>query len=67
MLLSHTAGFGYEFFNQKLMKYGRPRGFNVFGGDPYDILNMPLVNQPGSRWEYGVSLAWYSKCMSVLY
>lgn len=54
MLLSHTAGFGYEFFNPKLRDYGRPMGFDVFQGDHHDILNMPLVNQPGSRWEYGV-------------
>lgn len=30
MLLSHTAGFGYEFFNPKLRDYGRPVGFDVF-------------------------------------
>lgn len=59
MLLSHTAGFGYEFFNRKLMNYGRPVGFDVFSGEASDILQAPLVNQPGSRWEYGVSnLAW---------
>ena len=54
MLLSHTAGFGYEFFNRQLMKYGRPVGFDVFSGDKREVLNMPLINQPGSRWEYGV-------------
>lgn len=47
MLLSHTAGFGYEFFNHKLVKYGRPTGFDVFAGDAHDIYSMPLVNQPG--------------------
>lgn len=55
MLLTHTAGFGYEFFNEKLRDYGRPIGYDVFTGDLGDILRMPLVNQPGSRWEYGVS------------
>lgn len=54
MLLSHTAGFGYEFFNPKLRDYGRPIGFDVFLADEKDVLKMPLVNQPGSRWEYGV-------------
>lgn len=54
MLLDHTAGFGYEFFNRKLMDYGRPAGFDVFSGDAHSIYSMPLVNQPGSRWEYGV-------------
>jgi len=58
MLLNHTAGFGYEFFNQALMDYGRPTGFDVFAADPRDILKMPLVNQPGSVWEYGINIDW---------
>lgn len=55
MLLSHTAGFGYEFFNHGLRDYGRPIGYDCFSGNVDEILAMPLVNQPGSRWEYGVS------------
>lgn len=54
MLLDHTAGFGYTFFNEKLRDWGRPIGYDEFTGDEKDILEMPLVNQPGSRWEYGV-------------
>lgn len=55
MLLNHTAGFGYSFFNEKIRDYGRPTGFAEFDGDFKDIRDIPLVNQPGSRWEYGVS------------
>lgn len=53
MLLSHTAGFGYDFFNEKLRDYGRPIGFDPFSGSPRDILKAPLVNQPGEQFEYG--------------
>jgi hypothetical protein len=63
MLLSHKAGFGYEFFNKRLMDFGRAggvgvkgAGFDVFSGDEKNILRQPLVNQPGTAWEYGVSL-----------
>ena len=56
--MSQTAGFGYEFFNPKLRDYGRPIGFDVFSGDPTEVLRMPLVNQPGSRWEYGINVDW---------
>lgn len=56
MLLNHTAGFGYTFFNQKLTQYGRPTGIDEFSGDVEDLLNAPLVNQPGETWEYGVSV-----------
>jgi len=55
MLLNHTAGFGYTFFNHRLLEYSRPAGFDEFMGDREDIMDMPLVNQPGTAWEYGVS------------
>ncbi|KAK5113674.1 hypothetical protein LTR62_003301 [Meristemomyces frigidus] len=58
MLLAHTAGFGYEFFNPKLRDYGRPLGFDVFHADERDIFRMPLVNQPGEKWEYGINIDW---------
>jgi len=45
-------------FNPKLRDYGRPIGFDVFHADERDILKMPLVNQPGSTWEYGINIDW---------
>ncbi|CZT20436.1 probable related beta-lactamase [Ramularia collo-cygni] len=58
MLLTHTAGFAYEFFNEKLRDYGRPVGFDVFHADIGDVLRMPLVHQPGEKWEYGINIDW---------
>jgi CubicO group peptidase (beta-lactamase class C family) len=55
MLLAHTAGFSYTFFNTKLRKWTMPAGLEEFSGDQSDILQSPLCNQPGERWEYGVS------------
>lgn len=60
-LLTHTSGFAYEFFNKGLLEYGRrttAAGFDVFSGDARDILRQPLVNQPDSRWEYGIGIDW---------
>ncbi|KAL1875092.1 hypothetical protein Plec18167_005762 [Paecilomyces lecythidis] len=57
MLLSHTAGFGYTFFNEKLRDYSKPIGYDEFSGHVYDILQ-PLVRQPGDGWEYGVNIDW---------
>lgn len=57
MLLTHTAGFGYTFFNHELHNYSHPVGFDEFSGDVKDILQ-PLVFQPGEGWEYGVSIDW---------
>ncbi|KAF2093754.1 beta-lactamase [Rhizodiscina lignyota] len=57
MLLNHTAGFGYTFFNEKLRDYGLPIGIDEFTGDMRDFVQ-PLVNQPGERWEYGTNIDW---------
>ena len=56
MLMLHIAGFGYSFFNEKLRDFGRPTGWEEFSGDEKDITEQPLVNEPGSRWEYGVRI-----------
>ncbi|WPB03802.1 uncharacterized protein RHO25_008446 [Cercospora beticola] len=58
MLLTHTSGFGYEFFNEKLKEHGRPVGYDVFHADIRDVLRMPLVHQPGEAWEYGTGIDW---------
>ena len=53
MLLAHTAGFGYSFFDPRVQTPGDIEGQK---GNINDILESRLVNQPGSTWEYGVSL-----------
>ncbi|KAK4628592.1 Acyltransferase calJ [Fulvia fulva] len=58
MLLSHTAGFAYEFFHPTLREHGRPIGYDCFKADIRDILRMPLVHQPGEKWEYGTNIDW---------
>lgn len=45
-------------FNPKLRDYGRPVGFDCFKADEKDILRMPLVNEPGTVWEYGTGIDW---------
>ncbi|KAI9836091.1 MAG: hypothetical protein M1819_001705 [Sarea resinae] len=57
MLLSHTAGFGYAFFNTKIRDHSGPFGWDEFSGHIFDM-KQPLTNQPGSRWEYGVNIDW---------
>ncbi|KAJ5471301.1 Beta-lactamase [Penicillium desertorum] len=58
MLLCHTAGFGYSFSNAKLQKWYGPIGQDELSGHADDALSVPLVNQPGSKWEYGVNIDW---------
>lgn len=58
MLLSHTSGLGYAFFNNTLKKWSE-----MFGMDDFDLrteaeLQFPLVFEPGTGWEYGVGIDW---------
>lgn len=55
MLLTHTAGFGYTFFNERLRDWSLPAGVDEFSGRIEDVITLPLLFQPGEGWEYGVS------------
>ncbi|KAK3937752.1 beta-lactamase/transpeptidase-like protein [Diplogelasinospora grovesii] len=57
MLLTHTAGFGYTFFNERLRKWGLPVGIDEFSCR-FDDVKVPLLFQPGEGWEYGVNIDW---------
>ncbi|RSL91629.1 hypothetical protein CEP52_014207 [Fusarium oligoseptatum] len=58
MLLNHTAGFGYAFEDAKLAEYTRPVGADDFSGEAVELANRPLVNQPGEKFQYGISMDW---------
>jgi hypothetical protein len=49
------AGFGYSFFNPTIRKCGYPVGFDEFSGRYEDLYNQPLMFEPGTALEYGVS------------
>ncbi len=57
-LMTHSAGLGYFFFNEKLMRYHQVTGEpNPLSGLKRS-LSVPLVNDPGTAWEYGVNTDW---------
>ncbi|PLB49682.1 beta-lactamase family protein [Aspergillus steynii IBT 23096] len=58
MLLNHTSGFGYAFEDLKLRDWSRPLGMDDFSGHEADVLHRPLVNQPGTTFQYGVGVDW---------
>lgn len=57
MLLTHTAGFGYTFFNERLRDWALPAGVDEFSGR-FEDMKTPLLFQPGEGWEYGVNIDW---------
>ncbi|KAE8332701.1 beta-lactamase family protein [Aspergillus sergii] len=58
MLMTHTSGFGYAFDDVKLCDWARPTGIDDFSGRREDVLLRPLVFQPGTGFQYGVSIDW---------
>jgi methyl acetate hydrolase len=54
-LLTHTAGFGYDFMNADML---RARGENGPAPGSRASLNAALLFDPGERWEYGLSTDW---------
>jgi methyl acetate hydrolase len=60
-LLTHTAGFGYEFMNRELFDLVSKKAIpsSMQGGDAF--LKAPLLFDPGARWEYGISTDWLGK------
>lgn len=58
MLLTHTSGLGYTFFDEALRDWSHPVGIDEFSGDVRDVARMPLRFQPGEGWRYGVGIDW---------
>ena len=54
-LLTHTAGFGYTFFEPELKRWSERAGIDEFSGTLEGITS-PLIAQPGEDWNYGVRL-----------
>ncbi|WP_019998343.1 methyl acetate hydrolase AcmB [Aureimonas ureilytica] len=58
MLMLHTAGFGYDFFNERynrLAEAGRQPSVITAS---HAALNTPLLFDPGEAWEYGSNIDW---------
>lgn len=61
MLLLHTAGFGYDFFNADLHRLATEHGQPDVSTATQESLLAPLLFDPGERWEYGISLDWVGR------
>jgi CubicO group peptidase (beta-lactamase class C family) len=57
-LLTHTSGFGYDFFDVRLHEYVEAGLAPAITGDSDAFLKAPLMFDPGTHWEYGISYDW---------
>jgi methyl acetate hydrolase len=57
-LLTHTAGFGYNWANGTILRYLERYGLPDLIHCKRRSLDQPLLADPGDRWEYGISIDW---------
>ena len=60
-LLTHTSGFGYEYFDEKLSRYVAAGGVTSIRTGDDGFLKAPLLFDPGTKWEYGISIDWLGR------
>src|SRR5262245_45000545 len=65
-LLTHTAGFGYEFLNADMIRYVKASGTPSGSTGKLASLRLPLVFDPGERWEYGINIDWAGRAVEAV-
>lgn len=58
MLLLHTAGFGYDFFNETYNRLATNHGQPSVITASHASIRTPLLFDPGEAWEYGSNIDW---------
>jgi methyl acetate hydrolase len=63
-LLTHTSGFAYDTWNESMFKYATKTG--TIGASPLAEPPAPLAFEPGTAWQYGISLDWVGKLIETV-
>ncbi len=66
MLMLHTAGFGYDFFNETYKRLAEERGQPSVITATKAALMTPLLFDPGDRWEYGSNIDWCGQIVEAI-
>lgn len=57
-LMLHTAGFGYDFFNENYLRLATEHGQPSVVTSSRASMMTPLLFDPGEKWEYGTNIDW---------
>jgi methyl acetate hydrolase len=60
-LLTHTSGFGYDIWNANVCRYMAENKIPGVCDSRLVTLEVPLIFDPGERWEYGISIDWVGR------
>jgi methyl acetate hydrolase len=62
-LITHTAGFVYDIWNAEIGRYMEKKGIPGIISCENAALMLPLVFDPGDRWDYGINIDWVGKAV----
>ncbi len=65
-LLTHTAGFVYDIWNAEMARYLELSGTPGIISCTNAALSIPLVFDPGERWDYGIGIDWAGKAVEAI-
>jgi methyl acetate hydrolase len=65
-LLTHTAGFGYEMLSADLIRFIQRTGTPSTSTGKLASLLLPLLFDPGERWEYGINIDWVGRAVEAV-
>ena len=65
-LLTHTAGFAYDTWDAELARFIKTTAAPPTSTGKLASLRLPLVFDPGDRWEYGINLDWVGRTVEAV-
>ncbi|MBI1396716.1 MAG: serine hydrolase [Betaproteobacteria bacterium] len=65
-LLTHTSGLAHGLWNADLGRYQKLRGLPATISGRLGALDVPLVFDPGERWEYGIGVDWLGRVVEAV-
>ena len=65
-LLTHTAGFTSDIWNADSARYLKTMNLPRAGSGKKIALSVPLIFEPGTRWEYGINIDWAGQVIAAV-
>jgi methyl acetate hydrolase len=65
-LMTHTAGYCYDMWNGDMVQYVEKTGTPGITSCKNDALKLPLMTEPGTRWEYGINIDFVGKAVEAV-
>ena len=62
-LLTHTAGLVYDIWNAEMSRYMELKAIPGIISCQNAALSLPLVFDPGEKWDYGINIDWVGKAV----